>query len=113
MFMYNRVLASNIEDAMFISFNISKTPKDKLTRDALGSTDWLIRFDNTDHFQFYCPDCKEQALVEEVWIFLGHEVEGRIHFRLYCPKCGRGGQRKININLPNDYLHRQKKQKYL
>ena len=59
---------------------------------------WLIGFDDTDHFQFFCPQCKSVAHIVNIVATNDLGNSGTLYFHLECPKCKIVGQRKIYLN---------------
>ena len=56
---------------------------------------WIIGFDDTDHFQFFCPECGDVAKIRDIRI---DECLTTIWVGLICEYCERSGQRKIYLN---------------
>ena len=67
-----------------------------------------IAYDTTDHFNFICPDCNSDCIINKIKTIKKMQIDFKenkddcTYFEVYCPKCNKAGQRKIYWN---SYLH--------
>ncbi len=60
-----------------------------------------VTFDDTDHFQFECPDCGAVMKISNLHTQdLGGRIGKTTHIFLVCPVCGGEGNRKTYWNKP-------------
>jgi len=58
-------------------------------------SDWPVRYDDTDHFQIYCPECGVKAVVSKLFV---SENTPHIILSVFCSDCSIAGKRKIYCN---------------
>jgi hypothetical protein len=96
---WKKITGKNIELIDYNKFFAEWFEKNRTPRS--DTLNWIIDYDETDHFDFFCPKCFRPA---RVYLISFDIVEGMptIYFHLLCEKCGHTGVRKIYINYHKD-----------